>query len=255
MNVERDINKVGYGFSLLWSSSSSFVCLPFISLQFLLPCNLFQTSRMKTEKTVLHCLWDPLALLLLLFLAQQFSSVFLYSVFLFAPLWFPLNFLDKWGCTSKSSSAAWLLNLADLTEGQISYQVQQLCITCFFNLQNSRAAAAATVYLVYMLEVLDNLYEQFGVLFMYLVSHSCFVLLLGQATLQKVSPILLRRSIEWKCQEHCSIFNLHLWTADYGLYKPSFSLWFEVWGRKFWNLKRTHHEALQLWMKLLHLQT
>lgn len=112
-----------------------------------------------------------------------------------------------------------------------------------------------SIYLVYMLEVLDNLYEQFGVLFMYLVSHSCFVLLLGQATLQKVSPILLRRSIEWKCQERCSIFNLHLWTADYGLYKPSFSLWFEIWGRKFWNLKRTHHEALQLWMKLLHLQT
>jgi hypothetical protein len=170
----------------------------------------------------------------------------LYSVFLFAPLWFPLNFPGKWSCSSKSSSAAWLLNLADLTEGQISYQVQQLCITCLFNLQNSRAAAAATVYLVYMLEVSDNLCEQFGVLFMYLVSHSCFVLLLGQATLQKVSPILLRRSVEWKCQECCSVFNLHLWTADYGLYKPSFSLWFEIWGRKFWNLKRTHHEALQL---------
>lgn len=231
-----------------------FVSLSF-HCSFFFPATCFKQAEWK-QKRQYYIVCE--ILLLCFFCCSLHNSFLLFSCtqfFLFAPLWFPLNFLGKWSCTSKSTSAAWLLNLADLTEGQISYQVQQLCITCFFNLQNSRAAAAATVYLVYMLEVLDNLYEQFGVLFMYLVSHSCFVLLLGQATLQKVSPILLRRSIEWKCQEHCSIFNLHLWTADYGLYKPSFSLWFEVWGRKFWNLKRTHHEALQLWMKLLHLQT
>ncbi|CAK9864458.1 unnamed protein product [Sphagnum jensenii] len=44
-----------------------------------------------------------------------------------------------------------------------------LCLT-----KNSRAAAAATVYLVYILEVLDNLYEQFGVPFMYLFEAESF---------------------------------------------------------------------------------
>ncbi|CAK9204307.1 unnamed protein product [Sphagnum jensenii] len=45
---------------------------------------------------------------------------------------------------------------------------------CLCFSKNSRAAAAATVYLVYMLEVLDNLYEQFGVLFMYLFEAESF---------------------------------------------------------------------------------
>ncbi|CAM6057945.1 unnamed protein product [Sphagnum tenellum] len=72
-------------------------------------------------------------------------------------------------------SLFFLIKTAVKRKKKISYcPTARLRSRCLCFNKNSRAAAAATVYLVYILEVLDNLYEQFRVLFMYLFEAESF---------------------------------------------------------------------------------